>query len=190
MKSRVSTLFPIALMLSLSALTYWLDLTVNESGGVRERQASAEPDFIIDDFRVTRMNATGQADYVLTAKRMEHFRDDDLTRVSSPSLIHYAPDAPPVRVEAQRGVVTGNGDVTEFYDNVMVSRDAAGGEPALILSTDYLKVLPDAATASTDREVTITQGRSVLSGKGLEYDNKTRVFRLLGQVRGTFHREP
>jgi lipopolysaccharide export system protein LptC len=189
MRRSASALFPIALMLSLSALTYWLDLTVNESGGVRERQASAGPDFIIDDFRVTRLNQAGHADYVLTAKRMEHFRDDDLTRVASPSLVHYAPDAPPVRVDAQRGVVTGNGDVTEFYDNVMVSRGAAGGEPALLVSTDYLKVLPDAATASTDHEVTITQGRSVLSGKGLEYDNRTRVFHLLGQVRGRFQRE-
>jgi lipopolysaccharide export system protein LptC len=189
MKRSLSTAFPIALMLSLSALTYWLDLTVNESGGARERQASAEPDFIIDDFRVTRLNAAGHADYVLTAKRMEHFRDDDLTRVSLPALVHYAPNAPPVHVEAQRGVVTGNGDATEFYDRVTVRRDAAAGEPALVMATDYLKVLPDAATASTDREVTITQGRSVLSGIGLEYDNNTRVFHLLGQVRGSFRRE-
>ena len=189
MKTRLPALFPVALMLSLAALTYWLDLTVNESGAVRERAASTDPDFVIDDFRVTRLNAAGHADYVLTAKRMEHYRDDDVTRVDLPALVHYAPGAPPVRVEAQRGIVTGSGDVTEFYDNVTVRRDAAAGQPEREMATGYLKVLPDDATASTDREVTIRQGQSVLTGRGMEYDNNARVFRLLGQVRGTYRRE-
>ena len=139
MKTRVTAVFPVALMLSLAALTYWLDLTVNESGAVRERAASTNPDFIVDNFRVTRMNAAGHADYVLTARRMEHFREDDQTRVDLPALVHYAPGAPPVRVEAQRGVVTGNGDVTEFYDNVMVRREASAREPALVMATGYLR---------------------------------------------------
>jgi lipopolysaccharide export system protein LptC len=188
MNNLVSRLFPVVLMLLLTGLTYWLDLTVNESGGPHEHPAGSDPDFIVDNFRITRMNATGRTDYVLRAKRMEHVRDDDTTRVTLPSLIHYAPDRPPVQLDAQRGVVTGNGDVTEFYDSVVVRREGVNGEPPLVMHTEYLKALPDKAFASTSWPVTITQGESVLTGIGLEIDNNTRVFRLLSQVRGTIYR--
>jgi lipopolysaccharide export system protein LptC len=188
MISKTSTWFPVALMLLLAALTYWLDLTVGEAGGARDRASGSEPDFIIENFRVARMNASGFTDYVLSATRMEHSREDDATRVTAPLLMHYAPGAPPVRLDAKRGVVTGNGDVTEFYDNVVVRREAGGDQAALLMKTEYLKVFPDRAFASSDRAVTITQGESVLTGNGIEIDNNARVFRLLGEVHGTFHR--
>lgn len=188
MNSRVSSWFPLVLMLLLAGLTYWLDLTVNEFGTTHERASGGDPDFIIDNFRITKMNATGRTDYVLTAKRMEHVRDDDITRVTLPSLIHYAPDQPPVQLDALRGVVTGNGNVTEFFDNVVVTRAAFKDAPALVMKTEYLKALPDHALANTDRAVEITQGESVLTGIGLEIDNNTHVFRLLNDVRGTIYR--
>ena len=186
MNSRLSSWFPIALMLLLAALTYWLDLAVNETGP-RDKPAATDPDFIVENFRITRTNTTGFTDYVLSAKRMEHFREDDVTRVTFPSLIHYAPGSPPVQLDALRGVVTGNGDVTEFYDSVVVTREATGADPALVMKTEYLKALPDKGLASTDRPVTIIQGESVLNGTGMEVDNNTRVFRLLSRVSGTFH---
>jgi lipopolysaccharide export system protein LptC len=188
MNNRVSSWFPIVLMLMLAALTYWLDLTVNEVGGSHERASGSDPDFIVDKFRITKMNALGFADYVLTAQRMEHVRDDDATRVTLPSLTHFAPDRPPVQLDALRGVVTGNGDITEFYDHVVVTREAANGNPALVMKTEYLKALPDKALASTDRAVEITQGESVLNGIGMEIDNNTHVFRLLSEVHGNIYR--
>jgi lipopolysaccharide export system protein LptC len=188
MNNLLSRWFPVVLMLLLAGVTYWLDLIVNEGSGAREHPAGSDPDFIVDNFKVTRMNATGSADYVLTAKRMEHVRDENLTRVTLPELIHYAPDKPPVQLDAERGVVTGNGDITEFYDNVVVRREGINGDPPLILKTQYLKAFPDKALASTDKPVEITEGDSVLTGVGMDVDNNTRVFHLLSQVRGSIYR--
>jgi lipopolysaccharide export system protein LptC len=187
MNNRASTWFPVVLMLLLAALTYWLQLTVNDVGPARERGPDSEPDFTIDNLRVTRTNAAGLPDYVLTGVRMEHFRNNDTTQVSKPALTHFAPGAPPVHLAAERGVVTGNGDQYDFYDHVVVTREAAVNSAALTMNTEYLKVLPDKALASTDRPVTIIQGESVLTGVGLELDNNTRILRLLNQVRGTFY---
>lgn len=188
MTHKTSTWFPIALMLLLAALTYWLDLTVSEAGAPRDHGAASDPDFIIDNFRISRMNAGGVTDYVLSATRMEHFREDDVTRISAPSLTHYVPGAPSVQLDARRGVITGSGEVTEFYDEVVLKRQAGAKDAAMVMRTEYLKAFPDSAFASTDRVVTITQGDSVLTGTGLEIDNNARAIRLLSDVRGTFHR--
>src|SRR5208337_1707238 len=63
MNNRVSSWFPIVLLLLLAALTYWLDLTVNEFGGAHERASGSDPDFIVDNFRITKTNASGLTDY-------------------------------------------------------------------------------------------------------------------------------
>ena len=49
-----------------------------------------------------------------------------------------------------------------------------------------LHVLPEKNIARTDRAVTITEGRSVLSGVGMEFDESARQFALFSQVRGHF----
>jgi len=188
MNNLLSRWFPVVLMLVLAGVTYWLDVIVNEGSGAREHPAGSDPDFIVDNFKVTRMNATGSADYVLTAKRMEHVRDENQTRVTLPELIHYAPDKPPVQLDAERGVVTGNGEITEFYDNVVVRRAGVNGDPPLILKTRYLRALPDKALASTDDPVEITEGDSVVTGIGMDVDNNTRIFHLHQQVRGSIYR--
>jgi lipopolysaccharide export system protein LptC len=190
MNNRASTWFPLALMLLLAALTYWLELTVSDVGGARPRANDSNPDFIVDNFRVTRTNQAGLPDYVLAAPRLLHFRGNDITEIEGPSLTHYAPGSPPVHLDAARGVVTGNGDLYEFFDKVVLRREPVGNDPALVMHTDYLKVMPDRALASTDRAVTITQGDSVLTGIGLEVDNNTRILHMLSEVRGTFHRVP
>jgi lipopolysaccharide export system protein LptC len=38
----------------------------------------------------------------------------------------------------------------------------------------------------TDREVTIVEDNRSLSGRGMEYNNESRVFTLLADVRGRF----
>lgn len=200
MNPRASTWFPLVLMLLLAALTYWLQLTISETGPARRRASDSTPDSIVENLRVTRTAASGLPDYVLTGVRMEHFRTSDTmqdgkpvrgletTQVTKPSLTHYAPGAPPVRLDAERGVAVGNGDLYEFFDKVVVTRAAVAGNPELVMRTEYLKVQPDRALASTDRPVTITQGDSILTGTGLELDNNARILRLLSQVHGTFIR--
>ena len=54
------------------------------------------------------------------------------------------------------------------------------------VQTEYLQVFPDRDLARTDKPVIITEGDSRLSGVGMEFNNKTRQFALLSQVRGTF----
>ena len=52
------------------------------------------------------------------------------------------------------------------------------------MRTDYLHVLAEKNIARTDKAVTITEGRSVLSGVGMEFDENARRFTLFSQVRG------
>ena len=132
------------------------------------------------------MGANGKPEYSLSAARMLHYPDDESTNIQEPRLVQRHDDAAPILIRADRGTVSRNGNEASFFGNVVVVREASRERSELRIQTEYLQIVPDRDLARTDRPVTITEGRSRLAGVGMEFNNKTRQFALLSQVRGTF----
>jgi lipopolysaccharide export system protein LptC len=185
-RDRLSNLFPLLLVLVLAAGSLWLERAVQAPEGDRSGKLRHDPDFIAEDFGVTKMSTSGKPEYILSAERMLHYPDDQSTDIVAPRLVQRREDAPPVVISADRGQVSKNGEVANFYDDVVVVREAGQGRSELRMQTEYLQVVPDQNIARTDKPVTITEGRSKLVGVGMELNSKTRQFTLLSQVRGTF----
>jgi lipopolysaccharide export system protein LptC len=104
----------------------------------------------------------------------------------APRLVQRHDNANPVVIRADRALIAKKGDEASFYGSVVVVREAGRGQSELRVQTEYLQVIPDRDLARTDKPVIITEGRSRLSGIGMEFNNKTRQFALQSQVRGTF----
>jgi len=185
-RDRVSTLFPLLLILALAAGSLWLERAVQAPERDKSGKMRHDPDFIAEDFGITKIDATGKPEYILSAARMQHYPDDESTSVTAPQLVQRHEDANPIVIRAERGMITQNGEEASFYGSVVVVREAGRGQNELRLQTEYLQVIPDRDLARTDQPVFITEGRSKLSGVGMEFNNKTRQFALQSQVRGTF----
>ena len=185
-RDRASNLFPLLLMLTLAAASFWLERAVRAPEHDKTGKLRHDPDFIADDFGITKMDASGKPEYILSAARMLHYPDIDSTDIVAPRLVQRHGNDAPILIQADRGTVSRNADEASFYGNVVVVREAALGRSELRVQTEYLQIVPDRDLARTDRPVIITEGRSRLSGVGMEINNKTRQFALLSQVRGTF----
>jgi len=185
-RNRASNLFPLLLLLVLAAGSLWLERAVQPPERDRSGKTRHDPDFIAEDFAVTKMSATGKPEYSLSAARMLHYPDDESTDIVAPRLVQRHENAAPIVIRADRGLISRNGDEASFYGNVVVVREAGRGRSELRMQTEYLQIVPDRDLARTDRPVIITEGRSRLAGVGMEFNNKTRRFALLSQVRGTF----
>ena len=185
MKIRITNLLPIVLMLFLAVLTLWLRITMEEPGKRGSGRLRHDPDAIIDNFTVTRLNEQGATQYKLAANRMLHFADDDSTELAAPQVVKLG-EGPRVTITAERGTVTRNGEEAFFHGNVVVVRAATPEREELRVRTEYLHVLAEKNIARTDQAVTITEGRSVLSGVGMEFDENASRFALYSQVRGRF----
>lgn len=185
-RDRVSSLFPLLLMLALAAASFWLERAVQAPAGDASGKTRHDPDFIAENFGITKMSTSGTPEYSLSAARMLHFPDDQSTDILAPRLVQRHDDAPPIRIQADRGLISRSGDEASFYDNVVVVREAGQGHRELRVQTEYLQIFPNDDVARTDKPVIITEGKSRISGVGLLVNNKTRQFALLSQVRGTF----
>ena len=148
-----------------------------------------EPDFIVEQFTIQRMNADGQIQSSLTAKKMTHYADDESTDLDAPRFVQRNPDQPPMEAISERGVITKDGETVFMKDNVVVTRAPTADRGPLVLKTTILEVLPKDEIARTDAPVVITEGTMQLEGTGMRVNSKTRDFELLSKVRGKYQPE-
>jgi lipopolysaccharide export system protein LptC len=181
------SVFPLLLVGVLAALTFWLQRVTEGAAADRSGRYRHDPDFIIDNFSVRTFNTSGKLQHTLTATRMMHYPDDDTTTVVTPRVLFHA--TPPTELSAEQALVSKDAAEVQLQRNVRLVRGGRDGGLPLEVATERLDVIPDLETASTDTPVTITQGRSVVTGSGLRADNKTQQTTLLGPVRGVIHRD-
>lgn len=184
-----ANLFPLMLLTFLAALSFWLERATQTESAANNGKARHDPDFIVSALSMRQFNLDGSLKHALTAIKMQHYTDDDSTVVDDPALTFYA-HAQPIHVSARRAAVNRDGKEVRLTDGVKMVRDTLDEAPELVVTTAELLVYPDDEIARTNAPVTITQGRSVLTGMGIEVDNGAHTYKLMGRVHGTMYRTP
>jgi lipopolysaccharide export system protein LptC len=185
-KTRVVHLLPLLMMLFLAALTLWVQYALVNGTGGEPRLEKHEPDAIVDNFTVRRLDENGKLLYTFSAPKMFHYPDTRSGEVLYPRVARVADDGGDFTATANRGVVEQLGEKTFLYGNVVVSRGATPGNPELRITTDFLQVLSEQGITRTDHSVTIVEGGTTLTGVGLVANERKGQFSLKSQVRGTF----
>lgn len=185
MKDRAASLFPMAILVLLAALTFWLNRLIQDDKPRGPQRH--DPDYWVERFEVRRFDLEGQLQHTLVAGKLVHYPDDDSTVVTAPHITYHR--QPPSEVSARMAYIGREGKEMDLVDEVKVIRHGALGEsPPTVLETRTLKIFPDDEKASTRDPVLITQGKSIMRGSGLDLDNKTGITVLRGRVTGTLHR--
>lgn len=188
---------PVLLLGSLAALTYWLDAQVQPPPPPRDGTARHDPDLFIENFRAVALDVEGHPRQSLSARRAQHYPDDDSVDIAGLALALTDPGRPRLSVTADAATVPGKRDTVILTGNVRAVRDAmpsgkageAGSGP-LTLVTEYLRVEPKEGRAVTDKPVTIEEPRGIIHATGMILDNEARTVRLKSGVRGTLQPQP
>ncbi len=86
------------------------------------------------------MSALGSRKYLLTAKRLTHYPDDDTTHFVEPVLVQFRPDGPTATTRADAGVMPGDGSEIVLTGNVHLTRAADGRSSGGEVATERLRV--------------------------------------------------
>lgn len=187
MRFSTTRLFPLALMLALALLTFYLERTVREDESPPALRRH-DPDYLVTNFTTTTYNADGAAETVMSAERMVHYPDDDTTDLFAPRVVQAKPNQPRYSVRADRGQLSRDGDEIFLYGGVLLVRDASAEGPEARMTSEFLHVLRERSLVRTDREVKIVEGSRSLQGRGMEYNNDTRSLVLRSDVVARFGR--
>ncbi len=186
MKHWTGQLFPLILLGTLAALSFWLQAIV--TGGLAEisKVQDDRPDAIAENALIRRFDEHGRVKYELIAPRLTHFPSDDHTEVETPKLTAFRADASPFTLNARMAQVSKGGETIVLSEEVVATRPGIGSKPPLIARMPELTIQPELGLASTSSPVEITLGDSWIRGIGARIDHNAATFELQSQVRGYF----
>lgn len=183
--SRIRHWLPLLPLFALLAATYWLNQQALPESAKPESKGH-DPDAIMENFSATNLNEQGVPDFLMAAKKLLHYPDDDSTAVDEPRITLLSPGKPAIHASAEHGTISSKGDEVFLSDNVKVLREASAHQDQMTLQTQYLHLIPDQGLANTDRAVTVVDAHSIVHATGMELDNKTRILKLLSQVKSEY----
>jgi len=191
---RATAWSPVLLLGGLAALSYWLDAQVQPPAPRRDGSTRHDPDIIVEGVRVLKLDPEGRPLQMLTARRAEHFMDDQTTDFHEVTLAETRQGKPPFSIAANLATLTGDRENVYFKGNVRAVREATPAtakEPAsgpLTITTEFLHVLPSQEIVRTDKAVTITDPRGIINATGMEADSRAKTIKFKSGVSG--HMEP
>lgn len=187
--ARSAIVFPLALLIFLAVLTFWINRTVQPPVPKLDGSSRHDPDYIMKNFVTTQTDIKGDLRYKLAAVEMRHFPDDDSTELQRPRYTQFAIGKPYTQVEGLRGYVSSNGEEVQLVDNVKVTRQAFADKGEMTVETDYLKILPNQDLVSTESPVVIRQApKTVIYATGMVYEKNKQTVTLLHKVRAHYEK--
>lgn len=129
-----------AVLAALAVGSWWLTHRASQPGIAPGMEARHEPDYTIEGFVGSVMNAQGTRRYLLTAQRLTHYPDDDTTHLVQPVLVQYLPGGVHATTRADAGVMPGDGSEIVMTGDVHVTRTAGPGSAGGEVTAEHLRV--------------------------------------------------
>ncbi len=184
--SRARYWLPLLPLFGLLGATYWLNQQVLPVPDKPDSSKRHDPDAIVENFSATKLNEQGAPSFIMAAKKMLHYPDDDSTTLEVPRITIFSAEHPAIHAIAKRGTISSKGDEIFLHDDVEVLREASAKQDELALQTGYLHIIPDQNLTNTDQPVTITDAHTTVHATGMEMDSKTRTLKLLSRVNSEY----
>ena len=188
MTQRLAAWFPVVLLALVAAVTVWLDREVQPPERGRDGKMRHDPDYVVENFSAVRIGPDGMPRYALNARRMVHYPDDDTTHLEAPRLVSFRGPETAVTATSRTALLSSNGEEAYLIDDVRLVRAAYEDKSELTMQTSWLHIIPDDNTAKTDRPVQIVNANTLITSVGLEFNNETRILKLLSNVRGRYEK--
>jgi lipopolysaccharide export system protein LptC len=176
---------PLALVALLALLGAWLNQLTLQPAVVDDGGFAHEPDTIVKGFNARAFNRDGLPIHQLSADQLMHYMDDDTTVLEAPRFSLLETTGARTQVKAQRGQVSSHGEHVHFLGDVHVTRQERGTQAPMTLQTEYLWITPDEGIMQTDKPVTLTQGRTIITAGKLLVNEQTKEVSLSGGVHGS-----
>ncbi|VAW71706.1 hypothetical protein MNBD_GAMMA10-1607 [hydrothermal vent metagenome] len=179
------TFITLAIFIAIAAISYWMLLDIKHELESDEQISAHFPDYFMENFTITSMDAQGLAQYTLRAKKMRHYDDDDSSEFEQPFLSFNRSDAT-ITIKAKRAKHLKDRNIIFLHDNVIVHRAATAGQSELSIHTEYLKINTQSRVAETDLAAKITTDSAEFNTTGLVFDSLQGTLTLTSQVRGFY----
>lgn len=179
MKDRLPALIAVVLLLVLVVTTWWAADYAQRAVTIEApRRLTHEPDSWSRNFVMVRTDANGMPINRIEGQYMQHYPDDDSYEVTEARAIGQQAGTPMTIATSNTAIMEEDATRIVMNGDAHVHRVAHEDRGPLDVTSEQLIVLPDEEIVYTDLPALVVQGNSTMNGKGMRYDNKTRVLQV------------
>jgi len=176
------------LVLLLAILSWWFQDDWKKPLLKPAQQNQHFPDYFLEDFSTTQMNADGNISHILRARYMQHYNDDGSIEMQQVNIVIQQKNKKWI-ISAQRAASHDNNPDIYFYDQVLLQRQNLQQEIELSIRSDYLEFNTQSRIAKTGKPAKITTPDSELNSTGMMIDFSQGILKLNSQVKGRYARD-
>lgn len=179
MKDRLPALIALFILLGLVLVTWWATGYIQRAIPIEPpANITHEPDAWSDTFSMVSTNKQGYVSSIINGSSLRHYPDDDSYEIDKAEVTGQQTNAPLLVGSAKLATILNDGDYILLQGNAHIHRAATEKESALDIHSEELTILPQEDIVSTDKPAQIQQGDSQMRGKGMHYNNNTRVLNV------------
>ena len=179
-------LIVLIVVLAIALISYWLLTTVEAPTGRLAPEARHDPDYFLENFKITVYQADGTPAYFLNAAYLNHYPDDDTLALKRLQIEYHDDENQTWITTANEATAYENTEVMHLTGDVQIHRQTQKPEQAVTVSTDTLRIDFTKKYASTDAEVKIVGKNSSIDAKGMNVDMAAGRLILLSAARGRY----
>jgi lipopolysaccharide export system protein LptC len=187
--NRSAIVAPLILLSLLALMTAWINHVVQSPSFKLNGRQHQNADVIVKNFVTTQTDEQGKLRYKLASLEMKHFPNDDSTHLTRPRYTQFVANKFYTEVQAQRGIVSHDGDKVQLLDGVKITRRGRADQAELTITTPDLTILPKQDLVQTNSSVVIRQApNTVIRATGMVFDKEKQTLTLLHQVRAHYEK--
>lgn len=189
-REQLAAWLPVLLMALLALFTWWLLSHAPQlAGSAANPPVSHEPDYEMRDFTVRNFDASGRFTSQVTGVEGWHYPDTDLLEIRDPRMRSVDEDGIATVGRAERAISDPEGTEVKLYDQVRIVREPVAAPhahpaPQMEYLGSYLDAFPKEERYTSDQPVELVRGTDRFTGDVFDYDGRTGVAHLRGNVRG------
>ncbi|PPD04584.1 MAG: LPS export ABC transporter periplasmic protein LptC [Methylobacter sp.] len=179
---------PYLFLLALALMTAWLaKLAGLDQIFVTVTPPGHSADYFSTGYSKFEMDKSGRLDSKLTADKMVHYSDDQLTHLENPVMFFYNENTPPWEVKSESGILSADGNDLTLNGKVSAYRPQAANANEMAINTRNAKVKIDANLAESSEWTELLSKGNRTTGKGMKLLFSQPVhIELLADVRGKY----
>jgi lipopolysaccharide export system protein LptC len=187
---RLSIYLPVILMGLFALGTWWLVRSAPEFlAPDAPRALRHEPDYFMRKFSLKTFDAAGRLKSEVFGAEAHHFPDTDTLEIDQVRIRSFDDSGRLTVATASRALSNADGSEVQLLGNAQVVREAtpsASGValPRLEFRGEFLHAFVKAERITSHKPVTLLRGTDQFTAQSMDYDHRTQVLDLRGQVRG------
>jgi LPS export ABC transporter protein LptC len=131
-------------------------------------------DYFMTDFTYRVIDETGNLDYQFQSRYLEHYTQDDISRIEAPVVLVYETNDD-WRAEAVIGEMRHRSNTMQLSDNVVMQK--MGGDPMLVRSESII-FEPDRDLFVADQGLVIESSNALIAADEAVFDLHNQVYKL------------